>query len=354
MNKSKLSIFFLCLSLQFTNAQLVWAKGENNELPKFSRAHIPIGSIESMGALIIDGRLAKGQEPLWGSELIQAPANASARISLHSIGQASLNPASIVRMTTMSATNDRSHPTLIASIVKGSLQVKLQPEAMAYLSAGKTSFIASEGANFMFEMREGEGVVHASSGNVASLGQWTVNIPPPVIMEAERFVRMQEQAKSRRYFIKPYNLSSGIDVRARSQRQLQFRVTDENDRPVPDLPIVFALTGNAPEGIGSLNAAGLNGMTVSANTNVQGIATVTFTAKGTVGFVPISASVPGATAAFSGTIYVSAAAVFWTMATALPVLATAAAATVAGVTVAATQNKTQPVSATLPAPVIKP
>jgi hypothetical protein len=93
---------------------------------------------------------------------------------------------------------------------------------------------------------------------------------------------------------------------------------------------------------------------VSVTTNAQGIASVSFTANTTVGSVPLSASVPGASSGFSGTIYVSQGATFWTMANALPVIATAAAATVAGVTVVAKQEKNQSVSPTLPAPVIRP
>ena len=125
MKKSKLSILALCLMLSLTNAQLAIADGENSEAVKSFRPRIAaplrsIGTVESIGALKIDGRMAKGQELLWGSELIQAPENASARLSLNSVGQASLNPSSVIRVTTIAASNQNNQPTLIASLVKGS------------------------------------------------------------------------------------------------------------------------------------------------------------------------------------------------------------------------------------------
>jgi hypothetical protein len=361
MKQSKWTTLFLCLVLNVTATPPAFAEGKTGELPKAARPRSvtslrPIGIVESMGALTIDGRLAKGQELLWGSELIQAPDNATARLFLNAVGQASLNPSSVVRVTTVTSTdsNKIAHPTLIATLVKGSLTVQLQTGAVAYLTSGQSSFIASENAQFTIEQRTDSLAANASRGTIADLGRWQITIPPPVLLAAEKMIRMQEQTKVRKYLIKPYNFSLGTEVRARASRQIQVRVTDENDRPVPDVPVVFALTGTAPENIGSLQAAGLKGVSVSANTNAQGIATVTFTANTTIGSVPLSASVPGATAAVSSTIYVSAGAVFWTMATALPVIATAAAATVAGVTVAAKQDKNEPVSTSLPAPVIRP
>jgi peroxiredoxin len=51
----------------------------------------------------------------------------------------------------------------------------------------------------------------------------------------------QTQSGPRRYLIKPLNIGATTDVHARSSRSLQVRVTDENDRPVPDLPLLFTL-----------------------------------------------------------------------------------------------------------------
>ncbi len=361
MKQSKFVRLCLCLILSLMNMSWALAEGENNL--KSLRERVvkplrPIGLIESIGALTIDGRVAKGQELLWGSELIQAPDNASARLSLNAIGQASLNPSSVVRVTTVTSTdgNKIEHPTLIATLVKGSLNVQLQSGAVAYLTSGKTSFIASENAHFTVEMREDSLAANASRGTIADLGRWQLTIPMPVLLAAEKMMRMQDQTKPRKYFIKPYNLGVSTEVRARSTRNLQFRVTDENDRPVPDLPVTFALTGTAPESIGSLSAGTLSGTSVSVTTNAQGIASVSFTANSTVGSVSLSASVLGATTPFTGMISVAAGAAFWTTATALPVILTAVGAAAVGTTVAITQDKKEPVSnvTTLPAPVIRP
>src|SRR5262245_41315720 len=46
----------------------------------------PVGAIESLGAVKIDGRVARNGTALWGNESLQAPAIESARASLDGIG----------------------------------------------------------------------------------------------------------------------------------------------------------------------------------------------------------------------------------------------------------------------------
>jgi uncharacterized protein YkwD len=103
----------------------------------------------------------------------------------------------------------------------------------------------------------------------------------------------QQQAAPRKYIIKPLNLGLYTEIRARSTRNLQVQVTDENDRPMPDVPLLFLLAGLA-SGSGNIGTlAGLTGSSTAQTlagqtslrvmTNSYGLANVNFTATDAVG-----------------------------------------------------------------------
>lgn len=73
----------------------------------------------------------------------------------------------------------------------------------------------------------------------------------------------QQQSAPRKYMIKPLNLGTNTEIRARSTRNLQVQVTDENDRPMPDVPLLFLLSGI---GSGSSVAGTFAGQTVGSVT----------------------------------------------------------------------------------------
>jgi uncharacterized protein YkwD len=123
--------------------------------------------------------------------------------------------------------------------------------------------------------------------------------------EAAEVTRQQQQAAPRKYIIKPLNLGTNTEIRARATRNLQVQVTDENDRPMSDVPLLFLLAGI---GSGSGNIGTLAGLTGSnaaptlagqagssaaqtlagqtslrAMTNPYGIVNVNFTATDAVG-----------------------------------------------------------------------
>lgn len=90
-----------------------------------------------------------------------------------------------------------------------------------------------------------------------------------------------QQVGPRKYLIKPFNLGINTDVRARSTRNLQVRVTDENDRPIPDAQVLFLLSSG---GTDSSSVGSFAGQTsLRAMTNAEGIAQVDYTAGETVG-----------------------------------------------------------------------
>jgi hypothetical protein len=139
---------------------------------------------------------------------------------------------------------------------------------------------------------------------------------------AEAAAAAQQQTAPRKYIIRPLNLGTNTEIRARSTRSLQVRVTDENDRPVPDAPILFLLGGSGSGGSVGGGAGSLAGQTsLRALTNSQGVAQVNFTASDAVGSsTRIQARVEGSEAVWEGTIHIiRAAAGFWAPQNAVPI-----------------------------------
>ena len=100
-NNSLIAVLMTALLLLWSGPQSVTSASDSSDRPvkltttaRFS----PIGSITGRGA--VDGRALDGFTPIWGGELIQAPANESLRVSLDDIGQITLTNAAIVRLST--------------------------------------------------------------------------------------------------------------------------------------------------------------------------------------------------------------------------------------------------------------
>lgn len=103
----------------------------------------------------------------------------------------------------------------------------------------------------------------------------------------------QQQTAPRKYIIKPMNLGTNTEIRARSTRNIQVQVTDDNDHPMPDVPLLFLLSGLASGGSNAGVIAGQavgNGAQALAGqtslrvlTNQYGIANMGFTAPDSVG-----------------------------------------------------------------------
>src|SRR5215468_1556924 len=121
----------------------------------------PIGSICNSlagGAVAVDGRLVHDNTPIWGGELIKVTGNARIGISVDSIGKISLSPGSSARFAIAQAPADESsYKVLIGYLVAGSAIVKLNPEAGAYVEAGRSLFNASRGASFNIRVEDGRG-----------------------------------------------------------------------------------------------------------------------------------------------------------------------------------------------------
>jgi hypothetical protein len=259
----------------------------------------PIGAIESFGTFSINGQAASGSQPLWGGELVQT-INGPAVVSVSGVGQVALREASL--RLAKRVEGDGS-PVLIISLLSGSISVKLDGRARAYVQACESALAASSGTSFAVNLRGCSAEVETISGKVERL----------------------EQVAQPRYVLRPVGFDRKLSVRARSTRQIQIRVTDERDRPVPDLPIIFALS----RGVGTFTSGTTTGISVTATTNPQGIATVTFTAGPDADAASFSATVEGTRYSYVGEIEVTVAAGFWTLRNSLIVIGAAAGAATA-------------------------
>jgi len=321
-----------------------------------------IGTVESLNAMRINGRVVRGKELIWDGELLQAPADSGIRVALDAIGQVTLTGGSVARLATATTRLDdqTSRRVLVATLISGDVIVKLQPEAGAYVQAYGSGFAAANGASFRVGARDGLAVSETAHGVVQEMGRWAIELVAsvrPVMDAAINAARAQARSTPPRYFVRPVGLSYNTSVRARSTRQVQVQVTDENDRRVPDLPIVFLLAGKGGQGLGTLSSgAAAGGESVTVNTDAQGIATATFNAGDVAGSVSITATVQGTTYSWTGLLTVAKFVPgFWTVQNALPVFATAAAGIAAGAATAVTKgsDREQPIKP-VGGPIIKP
>lgn len=226
----------------------------------------PIGVTHSLGGLSINGRATHGEQLIWGGELLRA-SNTNIVVDLSPLGRITLKSGAIAKLSRARGTIDNtSGEVLIAAIVTGEIDVRLS-EAAAYVEAWGSAFTASRGASFRVGARDGRALLNTMTGTVT-----------------------EAQAAQPKYRIRPPVGQGGdISVKARSTRQIQMQVTDENDRPLPDVPVVFALGG----GGGSLGSGAAAGSTITVTTNAQGIATASFTAGPTTGSASVTATVAG-------------------------------------------------------------
>lgn len=354
MKRLTSQVTILCLSLALhSGVGVAFASAADHSTEEERRpaaSPAPIGQVASLGVVKINGQPLTKQSLLWAHDLLEAPPGVSARVILPGVGRLRLDPGARVRVTSADVRpSPASGPGLLAELHGGTVAVRLQPGVGACWIAGASSFLASPGADFRITVRPDGVSADAVTGEVSDLGRWAVAPQSAVLQAAARLQDRQLKPGARRYVIQPFNKDRipVYEVHARSSRQVQVRVTDEHDRPVPDLPVVFALGGK----VGSLKAAGVAGESVTTTTNAQGVATVSFTPSTPAGSAPVTASIPGTGASWTGTVSVLQAG-FWTASAALPVLATAgAAAAVTAVTVA---NKGKGGPKVAGPPVIKP
>lgn len=308
------------------------ARDESRPIRLYATASGPIGkvamSFSSKSALAINGRAVQGEHILWGGEILQAPANRSVRVSFDSVGQVTLTRGAVARFaTTRGEAGGAGGPVLVASLIAGDIKVRLEPGAGAFVQAADSAFAATRGASFRVGIdEEGRAALDTFSGEVS----------------------LEQQPAQRKYIVRPVGLGSNVSVRVRATRQIQVQVTDENDRPVPDLPVIFLLGGGGGQFAGSLTG----GTSVTVRTDAQGRANTTFTAGPSTGSNIISATVEATRDSWSGTINVVRAG-FWTLRNRMIVMGAAAAAVGTGVAVSAAGGDNERL-APVPPPDVRP
>jgi hypothetical protein len=285
----------------------------------YASAHIaPIGTLRINspigGDVAINGRIPRGDELIWGGELIKVFPARTARVTLDSIGQVTLSRGAVVRFSSFRASHDDAESgVLVASLVEGSIGVKLNAGAGAYVEAGASAFTASRGASFTVRVEEGRASLNTVAGVVGVRSQ-----APPQDLN----IRVVDDLG------RPVSSGSQLSVRARSTRQVQVQVTDKNDKPIPDLPVLFSL---ADPCLGSLGLGALAGATLVQKTDKRGIAAVPLIAGAARCAGSIIAKVEGTNVSVSIQTRVQPNARFWnTQNTVLVVVAVAAAGIVTG------------------------
>jgi hypothetical protein len=286
----------------------------------------PIGSLDAFGKALINERPTSGEQDLWGGELIESPQGASTQAWFERIGRVTLAGGTAVRFGVAPGS------VLVASLLGGSITVKLDRNASAYVQAAGNAFTGSMGASFRVSSRGGDSTVEIIAGTVSAeqLTQPNYKIRP-----------VDDQGR-------PVDLGRTLSVRARSTRQFQIQVTDENDRPVPDLPILFSL---ADPCLGSLAAGGATSL--RKNTDRRGIAAVPIAFGAIKCLSSVSASVEGTNIKFTQEVNVSPApSGFWTARNSLLIAAGAAAAATTAAVVSAS-DEGEPIQP-VPPPRVRP
>ncbi len=258
------------------------------------------------------------------------------RVALDSIGQVTLSEGATVRFATARASSDDAgYDVLVASIVEGSINVALHAGAGAYIEAGTSAFTASRGANFSVTVEEGRASLRTVAGIVRIQDQ-------PVPQDVN--IRVVDDLG------RPVSSGAQFSVRARSTRQVQVQVTDKNDKPLPDLPVLFSLANPC---LGALGLGALAGPTFVQKTDNRGIAAAPLLAGAAKCAASIVVKVQGTNASVTiPTNVVSSAGFFTTQNTLLVVAGAATAGVVTGV-VLTNSGSSEPITPVVP-PGIKP
>jgi type 1 fimbria pilin len=219
----------------------------------------------------------------------------------------------------------------VASLSNGSMTVKLNTTAGAYVEAGGSRFTAAAASHFHIEVNDGEVTLNTISG--------TVSVD-------------QQPAGQTRYILRPpAGQGNALSVSARSTRQVQIHVTDEHDRPVPDLPILFALDNGC---LGTLGVGIGAGLLFKGKTDKRGIAAVPWVTGAAKCAGTIVAKVEGTDAAYTYRVQVRTTGFFTTQNTLLVAAGAAAAGVGVGVAVANSGGNSREPITPVPPPGIKP
>jgi uncharacterized protein YaiE (UPF0345 family) len=241
----------------------------------------PIGKVQTLAPVSINGRIDGAGPFIWGGEMLQA-FETTVQLEFKQLGRVTLSGGAVASFASARTTfeDSASGNVLIVSLIRGAVTLKLGAEAGGYAEAGGSTFTASRGATFKLEVNEGTPVLTTIVGKVRTEQLPQSDLKIQVVDELGR----------------PVTSGAMLSVRARSTRQLQVRVTDRNDRPVPDVPVIFLAGGS---GGGTLGSGAAAGNRVTVTTNAQGIATTSFTAGPASASTSVTSTIAGTTTSTS-------------------------------------------------------
>jgi hypothetical protein len=279
----RILIFSLSLGLI---AQTISANPGDDEAPIrlfATAAGAPIGIATSAGEMTINGRLLIGEQNLWGGELVQAPVDANLLLTFDDAAQVRLKRGAIARFSlARSNFSDGSNGrVLIATLIDGVATIDLRAHAVAYIETAGSIYTSSRGASFKLGREAGTTKMEALSGHVEVASQ--------AVQDARKIAPLDDGGR-------PIAMRGKIQVRLRSTRSLQFQVTDEKDRPLPDIPVIITIGSTAHGAFGSGVAS------VTATTNANGIASVNLVGGVAQGSDSIVAEIGGSNIKWEGTI----------------------------------------------------
>lgn len=291
----------------------------------------PIGKFQTLSPVSLNGRVYRGEHFIWSGDMLQS-FDTGAQLEFEQLGRVILARGAAARFASARASfeDKASGRVLIVSLISGAVTLKLGADAGAYVEAGGSLYTASRGAAFRLRLSEGRAELTTIAGKIQAEQAAQSDFKIQVVDELGR----------------PVASGAQLSVRARSTRQIQVRVTDKNDRPVPDTAVIFLLGG---QGGGTLGSGATSGTSVTVSTNAQGIATTSFTAGPTSASASVTATVAGTSASTTIGVSTTVAAGILT-GTTLGIVAAAVAggAVAAVVAVRQLQDNKEPVTALPP------
>jgi hypothetical protein len=262
----------ICLCLLAAISQSAFAQESAAQAQVVSVFASPAGVLETFGGVRVNGRAAQWREAIWGGELIEVGAQASARVLLPAAGQVTLPAGSRARLAVTSDAK-LSRAILIASLLDGALAVTLQPACEAYVEAGGLAYVATAGAAFRLTLRGDKAVLTIASGavrEVAELPQTKITITPVGIDRSITKTKTNGSKEVKARFTRPKG-SGGPSVSGESAETLDMQ--GQGQEPVVNTPVSFVLT---PATLGTINPT-------RTFTDANGIATANFLAGSRTG-----------------------------------------------------------------------
>lgn len=126
----------------------------------------PIGKVFSLGEILINGRAVVGEQPIWNGDLLRAPEGSTAQVAIYSVGNVGIGQATEARLTVRLTRLDETteNIVLIVSLISGAASVRLLEGASAYLEVNGSAFAARKGSSFRTQIRDGRAEIDPFSG----------------------------------------------------------------------------------------------------------------------------------------------------------------------------------------------